>query len=590
MARADAYFAGKRLPEAIDAYKEVLALEPQHVNALHRAGLASFLDNQMVQAGEFLSRALLVAPERADIWEQRGLLAALAEDWIAAEAFYHRALSLTGSTATLHRNLGDCLRSSLRLAEAKAHYIKALELEPGLHHAARALAEICTELGQFADAANYWTRAWALDSTSLADGLALILALAKIGRRSDIEPVVEAMRCSFASNADALKELSYTLNCARCFSEAISIAKQGLAADPKNEQLHLNAMYGFDALVDLPGLQSQCIEAVRNLPDNALMQYVLATLELKFGEFEQGWKRWKWHKRTPYFRDPVRPDFPEWNGEAVAGCKFLLVKELGLGDQIQFLRMAHWLHRQGATVDVWVDAPLNEVARSASGVHAVWTDLPPGPYDYFCHMMRMPEYMKLALPMLPLAMPYIAATPEKIHRWQAYLDDGARDKLCAKNRRVGLVWAGDPNHPFDHRRSVKLDMLRPLLGQPGVTWYSVQKGYLERESEDLANEFDLHTLGPDINDFADTLAILQTLDLLITVDTSVAHLAGAAGLPVWVLLPAHSDWRWMLDRADSPWYPSMRLFRQRKLGEWGPVVEEVRQALGAWCDTSAIQA
>ena len=147
---------------------------------------------------------------------------------------------------------------------------------------------------------------------------------------------------------------------------------------------------------------------------------------------------------------------------------------------------------------------------------------------------------------------------------------------------MGVVWAGGPHHVLDRFRSIRLDALKPLFALPGTSWYSVQKGDREYESEALADEFDLHTLGPAIQDFTDTLAILETLDLLITVDTSVAHLAGAAGRPVWVLLPTCADWRWMVDRTDTPWYPSMRLFRQRELGQWDEVIEEVRNALREW--------
>ena len=202
-------------------------------------------------------------------------------------------------------------------------------------------------------------------------------------------------------------------------------------------------------------------------------------------------------------------------------------------------------------------------------------------------MLRMPEHMNLDLPMLPIAMPYLAATPEKLGHWKTQIEAVPQDTTQAKNKRVGIVWAGNPNHVLDRYRSIRLATLKPLLGLAGVTWYSVQKGDRERESEGLAHEYDLHTLGPAIDDFTDTLAILQTLDLLITVDTSVAHLAGAAGLPVWLLAPAYPEWRWLTNRTDSPWYPSMRLFRQQELGEWDPVVKEVRAALQLWRDAPA---
>lgn len=264
----------------------------------------------------------------------------------------------------------------------------------------------------------------------------------------------------------------------------------------------------------------------------------------------------------------------------MAGCRFLLVGEQGLGDQLQFLRMAAWLHRQGAIVDVWVEVPLGELARGAAGVHAAWTTAPPGPYDYWCRMLRMPEHMKLDLPMLPGEMPYLVANAGKVRRWQNRLD--AIDQVNPREmrrKRVGLVWAGNPAYGLDCYRSIPLDRWRSVLECPGVKWFSLQKGDAQDEVATLPVEVDMHLLGREIQCFSDTLAIFQALDLVITVDTAVAHLAGASGTPVWVLVPTFTDWRWMVERDDSPWYPSVRLFRQRELGRWDAVLDNVANAL-----------
>ena len=440
LARADAHFRNDHMPEALAAYQEAIVLSPENVHALHQAGLASFHNGQLEQARVFVNRALTIAPKRADIWEHGGLLAASGGDHVAAEAFYHRALSLSGSTASLHRNLGDCLRSSGRLSEAIVQYEKALEIEPQLHHAVRALARISTELGKFSHAADYWTRAWAIDSKSLADGLGLIAVLAKAERHADIGDVVESMRSNFAADATALKELSYALNSAHHFSEAICVAEQGLDVDPKNAWLHHNAAYAFAVLGNPSRMRAHSTEAVRLLPDNAHMQYNLALSQLQSGDFEPGWKGQKWHEHLPQNHNLVRPNFPEWAGESVVGRKFLLIAEQGLGDQIQFLRMADWLCRQGAVVDVWVDVPIGDLARGASGVHAAWTEEPPNAYDFWCRMLRVPEHIKLDLPMLPVAMPYLTSTEDRVRHWQSYLDNISPVK-GSKRMRVGLVWA-----------------------------------------------------------------------------------------------------------------------------------------------------
>lgn len=175
------------------------------------------------------------------------------------------------------------------------------------------------------------------------------------------------------------------------------------------------------------------------------------------------------------------------------------------------------------------------------GVRSVLTSKPPEPYGYWSHMLRMPERMNLDLPMLPIVMPYIAAPQYKIDHWRVQIDTVSQATESKKGRRIGIVWAGGPHTALDRFRSINIETLKPLFSHPGTTWFSVQKGEHERDSEALAHEFDLHTLGPSIEDFTDTLAIPEAPDLPITVDTSVAHFAGAANLPVWVLLPAYAE-------------------------------------------------
>ncbi|RDK03472.1 tetratricopeptide repeat protein [Paraburkholderia lacunae] len=585
VAQADAHFSIQRFSDAMSGYQNVLALRPRDAHALHRIGLVCVHQNEFEQAREYLKLAVQAAPDRAELYEHAGLLAALKHDYAEAERCYRCAIGLAGGTVSLHRNLADCLRLSGRLSAAMEHYRHAVEIDPALHHAIRAMARISTELGAIEDAAHYWLRAWELAPSSLQDGLDLIAALAKAGRPSQLASTLTEIRTRFADNAAALKSLSFVLNTHDRFSEALSVARQGLAIDPRHPLLYHNAARALSISGKTAESRPYSMEAARLLPDNPYMQLHLAGVQLALGEFEEGWKRYRWFyelldKRT----ELVCPSFREWKGEPVAGCQFLLVGEQGRGDEIQFIRFAEWLHRQGATVDVLVSEPVAELAASMTGVRNVLTRLPSGPYHYWCHMLRMPEHMKLDLPMLPIVMPYLAARPEKMRHWAACIDAMSPPGMPRQRRRIGVVWAGGPYHVLDRYRSIRLEALKPLFALHEVSWYSVQKGEHEHESKGLANEYDLHTLGPAINDFTDTLAILHSLDLLITVDTSVAHLAGAAGLPVWVLIPACSDWRWLTDRTDSPWYPSMRLFRQQELGKWDPVIEEVRSELSKWFD------
>lgn len=583
LARADRHFDAGELREAQQAYEAVIEQQPRNAHALHRMALACFRDGQAARAREYLDRALNVAPGNAELWEHRGLLAALANEHVVAEALYHRALALGGDTASLHRNLADVLKLAGRVAEARTHYLKALDLDPALHHAARRLAAICVEEGQLEEAAQYWRYAWERGGARAEDGIEWLKTLSRLGRTEEFDALLARMRAQFAADADVLAQLALALNRIDRHDAALDVVEQGLAVDPGNAALHHYATYACHMTGDHAGMHRHSVEAARLKPDDVHLQFNLAVALLRDGEYEAGWKQYRWHERLPENSTLVRPNFPEWHGEPVAGRRFLLIGEQGLGDQIQSLRYADWLHRHGAIVDVWVDAALGEVAGLASGVRHAFTKMPRGPYDVWCRMFRAPEHMKLSLDMLPLAASYLRAPPEAAGQWRERILNvkGAQRAQVEtpRKRRVGLVWAGNPGYELDRYRSTTLQTLQPLLARSDVSWFSLQKGGADDALDALPRDVDMTALGGQITSFVDTLAIVQTLDLVITVDTSVAHLAGAAGVPVWILLSACTDWRWLTERTDSPWYPSARLFRQRELGQWPAVVEELRGAL-----------
>ena len=585
---ADSHFAARRINEAAVRYVEILAVSPQDVHALHHMALAHFHMDDLDQAWAFSERALQIAPARADLLECAGLLAAVRRRYDVAESLYCQAMTLTGGTASLHRNLGDCLWQLGRLRDAIAQYEKSLLLDPELHHANRALAMINAELGDRDAALEYWLRAWTLHPAAPRDDLDKIVFILKTGRTGSLDNTVRQITTHGADNAAALKAVAYVLNTSQHFEGALEAARQGLSIEPHNAVLSHNAAWALRQL----GRVAECLPyseaAARVLVHEPKLQYYFADALLCLGEFEKGWKLNRWFYEVPEHKaNLLWPGFPAWHGEPVSGRQFLLVGEQGLGDQIQFLRFADWLYKQGATVDVLVNEEIVELASSMDSVRNAFAAIPAGPYDFWAHMFRVPEHMKLDISMLPVSMPYLAASTEKLDKWRHRIAVAPCELPGSINRRVGIVWAGNPLHPLDRFRSIRIDALKSLFSLPRVTWYSVQKGKHERDIEALQREFDVRALGQDIGSYADTLAILHSFDLLITVDSSLAHLAGAAGLPVWTLIPAYTDWRWLTERTDSPWYPSMRLFRQRQPGDWGPVIDEVRDALQEWCAQSA---
>jgi tetratricopeptide (TPR) repeat protein len=251
VAQADSNFSAKRMLEAMNGYRQVLALCPRDAHALHRIGLSYAYTDNLDEAYTYRNLALDIAPERAELREHAGIREAMKGNHPSARTSYQRAMNLAGDTASLHRNLADSLRLSGHFVEAIAHYEQSLEIEPGLHHAVRALAVLSSQLGRNDDAARYWRQAWKLDSTILSVGLDLIRALAKLERRDEIGGVVETIRSSFSFDAEALQELAHTLNCMHYFKEAIGVAREGLDIDPRNALLHHNATYACGMLGEL---------------------------------------------------------------------------------------------------------------------------------------------------------------------------------------------------------------------------------------------------------------------------------------------------------------------------------------------------
>ena len=255
------------------------------------------------------------------------------------------------------------------------------------------------------------------------------------------------------------------------------------------------------------------------------------------------------------------------------GKVVLLYGEQGLGDVIQFSRYAAAVKGLGATVFLFVSQALSDLARRIPGVDRVVLpgEAVPAP-DFHIHLMSLPAVFDTGLDTIPATVPYVSVTGERKERWSRRLAE-------VSGLRVGLVWAGSPQHVGDRQRSIALERLGALGTVSGVSFVSLQKGDREEDANTEAGAWFVERLGPELEDLADAAAVIDELDLVICVDTALAHLAGALGKPVWVLLPTPADFRWMEEREDSPWYPTMRLFRQRVRGEWDEVIERVKAAL-----------
>ncbi|MCC7040238.1 MAG: tetratricopeptide repeat protein [Burkholderiales bacterium] len=315
-----------------------------------------------------------------------------------------------------------------------------------------------------------------------------------------------------------------------------------------------------------------CEEVLTTTP-NAFLSASYAIALLTVGRLREGWSQYesRWY-RAPMLATRVRYDCPLWHGQPLVGKTIMLRSEQGIGDVVQFARYASLLKAQGARVLLHAHAGMGRLAAGFTDVDEVQEKIRlPIEFDYFINMMSLPRVFDTGLDGIPASVPYLAVDAALSKQW--------RTRIAGAGLRVGLVWAGNPRHLRDHDRSIPLACLAPLWGLPQVRFFSLQKDLRKADAPHVPDRRMLELLGPELTDLCDAAAAIEQLDLLISVDTALAHLAGALGKPVWLLLPSVADFRWLEDREDSPWYPTMRLVRQKRAGDWAEVVDRVRDML-----------
>jgi tetratricopeptide (TPR) repeat protein len=465
----------------------------------------------------------------------------------AAEAIelIEAALRLDPAVADAHGNLGNALRSLGRLEAAEASYRTALRLGPDLAELHFGLGHVLRAQQRYDEAVAQYQESHRLRPDLPEAAIQLCNALEQQGQVDKAAALLRAMARRDPANAGAWVNLGVLLAQQRHFPAALECYHQALSIDP--------------------GL--------------AVAHYNEARLHLLKGNLPLGWSKFEW--RLPLgIAGSLPPGFtqPRWTGEDLGGGTLLLHAEQGFGDTIQFCRYVP-LAAQRSRILLSVPQPLIRLLSSLSVVAEFVQPGQPMPhFDRYCSLMSLPHLFETELATIPADIPYLAADPERRETWRRRL-------APLGGVRVGLVWAGRGGPtppPADIRRSLALTSLAPLARVPGVSFVSLQKGDPASQAEHPPDGMMLHDFTRHIDDFADTADLIDRLDLVISVDTAVAHLAGALGKPVWLLNRFDPCWRWLLDRDDSPWYPSLRQFRQRQPGDWPEVVARVAAELSAF--------
>ncbi len=532
-----------QLSQAEALYRAILESHPDHAGSLTMLGMLLSDSGRADEAIETIGKALALHPEMVEAHINLGSALRRIGRGDEAVASFRRAIALAPAALNAHFNLGNALMDLDRSAEAAECYREAVRLAPEMAECHYGLGRALRLTGQFEEA---------------------IAAL-----RQAI-----ALRADHAAAYDALGSVACDLG---QWPQAIAFHGEAIRLDPQGGGYHTNlgiALYNSGELLAAEG----CFRwAIGLREDDVLAHFNLAAILLRTGRLAQGWQEYEWRRRLAGF-PPLNTTRPEWQGEPLDGKTILLYGEQGLGDTLQFARYAVMASEAGARVVLAVQPALVGLLRSVPGVTATVALGETTTADCHLPLLSAPRVFGTEVSTIPAPVPYITADPGAAARWGERL-------AGAEGLKVGLVWAGDPRpgdrgaNLVDRRRSLRLEQFAPLGAIPGVTLVSLQKGTPAAQIKSAPEGLRLIDLMDEVRDFGDTAALVANLDLVICVDTSVAHLVGAMGKPVWILSRFDGCWRWLLDRDDSPWYPSARLFRQITPGDWTDTVAEVAAAL-----------
>jgi tetratricopeptide (TPR) repeat protein len=600
-----------RLTDAEAIYRQILSTTPSHFEALYLLGILAYQRGNYVDAVRQIDRALEVNPEIASAHRDRGVTLHLLKRFDEALASHDRAIALKPDYAIAFINRGLALQELNRLDEALASYDQAIVLQPGFGEAFSNKGDALYQLKRFDEARASYDQAIAFRPgfaelfNNKGDALYELKrfdeAVASYDQAIALKP---GLAEAFSNKGDALYQLKRFDEALTSYDQAIAL-KPGLAKALNNKGNILNELERFDeglvyfdrAIALKPDFaeafnnRGNALKELRRI-DEALASYDhaisfrpgfaqafnnRALCKLLIGRYIEGWSDYEW--RFEVSTSISRPIFPNWQGEDLAGRRVLVFAEQGLGDVIQFARYLPLLERNRCQLTFLAPAKLTRLTRLLrslrSEIKVISALSPEHMFDYQCALMSLPHRLGTNVASIPNSVPYLHAEDDLIVRW--------KERLKKHGFKIGIAWQGNPLALADRGRSISLNEYVPLARIPGVRLISLQTGYGLDQLAQLPKDVTIEILGQDFDDgpdaFIDTAAVISSLDLVITADTAIAHLAGALGCRTWVTLKYVPHWPWMLDREDSPWYPTARLFRQSRVDDWAPVFANIANEL-----------
>ncbi len=570
---ANSYKNLRQFEEAIECYKKSLNINPYFVEAHNNLGDVYQEKGMFDEAIQSYKNALRINSNFGNIYNNLGL--ALYKKGVFEEAlsYFKKALELNPKLGDAYNNIGNYFFNNNEIDKAIEYYSKALKLEQN-YATYNNLGNAFKEKGLLEEAIKFYEKALNANQNAIDTSIDLGDVFRKQGKLDEAISHFQKLLDNNPKNPVVYINLALVFQEKGLFDEAFKYYNKALEINPNVAEGYNNLALAFIENGHYEEARSNLEKAIQIKPTMANAHFNFATLLLLEGDFTRGWEEYEWRWNASDFKFmKFNYSQPQWNGEKFEGLKILLHAEQGLGDTIHFMRYINLVLEKNLEVIFRCPKELLILAKySFPEIQIITFEEPLPDFDFHCPLMSLPYVFETTIDNIPSKIPYIKTEKSLIESWNQKI---GKDP----NFKIGLAWSGNPKYKRDRHRSCSLKIFSTIAQIEGISLYSLQKGHGTEQLKELRDELKIIDFDSEIKDFSDTAAIIENLDLTISVDTAVAHLTGAMGKPVWTMLPFVPDWRWMLNREDSPWYPTMRLFRQHTPGDWVTVLSNIKKEL-----------